>query len=244
MLRPAAHLGRRCRAGLVLVAALAVAGCGAGPSAAPSAGTTPSGSAGPGQAGSSPAVSPSASPASSPTARPSLAATTSAFWAAVTRGLTSARHLEVTITGSNPGVLRYEAKASATIVAGQVGFVCVGGAAYDGQSGFARVPGTWQCGAAALVSGFRRIGQPADSWSATSPSDGSITETVTVRPDGTWRWAYTGLSPFLGGKITARVDLDPATGRIVGARRTAPTGPTPFAFNYAAAFPALAVPAR
>jgi hypothetical protein len=162
----------------------------------------------------------------------------------VTRGLTAAKHVEVTVTGSNPGILRYEAKASATMVNGTIVFVCIGGAAYDGQSGFARVPGKWACGAGALVSGFRQIGQPADSWSASSPGDGSITESVTVGPDGSWTWAYTGISAFLGGRITARVSLDPATNRIRTAHRTDPTGTTTYAFDYARTFPALAVPAH
>jgi hypothetical protein len=162
----------------------------------------------------------------------------------VTRGLTAAKHLQVTIAGSNPGILRYEAKASATIVDGAVGSVCVNGAAYDGQSGFARVPGSWQCGAAALVSGFRRIGQPEDSWSADSPGDGSITESVTVGSDGTWTWSYTGISPFFGG-ITARVRLDPLTGRILAAQRADASGGTStYSFEYGLAFPALAVPAH
>jgi hypothetical protein len=130
------------------------------------------------------------------------------------------------------------------MVNGTVVFVCIGGAAYDGQSGFARVPGKWTCGAGALASGFRQIGQPADSWSANSPGDASITESVTVGSDRSWTWAYTGISPFLGGRITARVSLDPATGRIRTAQRTDPTGTTTYAFDYVRTFPALAVPAH
>jgi hypothetical protein len=130
------------------------------------------------------------------------------------------------------------------MVNGTIVFVCIGGAAYDGQSGFARVPGKWTCGAGALVSGFRQIGQPADSWSANSPGDASITESVTVGPDGSWTWAYTGISAFLGGRITGRVSLDPATDRIRAAQRTDPTGTTTYAFDYARTFPALAIPAH
>lgn len=248
MLRSAARVGRRSRVGLVLLVALTAAACGAAPSLAPSDRTTQGDSASSNPAASGLATpastTPAGSPAPSATPRPSAAATTGAFWAAVTRGLAIAKHLDVTITGSNPGVLRYEAKASATMVDGKVGFVCVNGAAFDGQSGFARVPGSWQCGAAALVSGFRRIGQPADSWSANSPSDGSITESVTVGPDGIWTWAYTGISPFLGGRVSARVSLDPVTGRIRAAQRTDPTGATTYAFDYAQPFPAIAVPAH
>src|SRR5487761_2396365 len=131
---------------------------------------------------------------------------------------------------------------SATIVAGQVAFVCAGGAAYDGQSGFARVPGTWECGAAALVAGFRRIGQPADSWNETSPADSAVTEAVKAASDGTWTWTYAGTSPFLGGHVTATVHLDARSGRILDARRVDPTGTTTYSFDYAVTFPALAVP--
>jgi len=248
MLRSAAHVGCRSRFGLVLLVALTAAGCASAPSVAPSGGTTPRSPAGSRPAASGAATPASATPAGSTapsaTPRPTAAATASTFWAAVTRGLTAAKHLQVTIAGSNPGVLRYEAKASATIVDGTVGFVCVNGAAYDGQSGFARVPGTWQCGAAALASGFRRIGQPADSWSASSPSDSSITESVAVGSDGTWTWSYTGISPFLGGRITARVRLDPLTGRILAAQRADPTGTSTYSFNYTGTFPPLAVPAH
>jgi hypothetical protein len=158
--------------------------------------------------------------------------------------LTAARHLQVTASGPSPGVLRFEPSASATMVNRTIVFVCIGGAAYDGQSGFARVPGKWTCGAGALVSGFRQIGQPADSWSPSSPGDASITESVTVGSDGSWTWAYTGISAFLGGRITARVSLDPATERIRTAQRTDPTGTTTYAFDYVRAFPALAVPAH
>ncbi len=249
MLHFAVHVGSRSRAGLVLLVALmAAGGCGAAPSLAPSGGTNPRSSASSSPAASSSTTPVSAAPAGSTapsaTPRPSAAATTSTFWAAATRGLTAAKHLQVTIAGSNPGVLRYEAKASAAIVDGKVAFICVSGAAYDGQSGFARVPGSWQCGAAALVSGFRRIGQPADSWTATNPSDSSITESVKIGSDRTWTWTYTGTSLFPGGRITASVTLDPVTGRILAAQRTDLTGVTTYTFDYGLAFPALGVPAH
>jgi hypothetical protein len=146
------------------------------------------------------------------------------------------------MAGPNPGELRYEPAASATMVAAKVAFVCLNGAAFDGQSGFARVPGTWECGANALVKGFRRIGQPADAWSVTSPADTSIVEAVKVGSDGTWTWSYSGVSPFLGGRVTATVRLDPVRGRILAARRTDPSGITSYAFDYEIPFPALAIP--
>jgi hypothetical protein len=235
MLRRTGRLRSRSRlAGLLLIATATAAACG-GTSGASATLLPPSASI------AAPTPSPDLSPA--PSAKPPCC-TPSSFWAAVTRGLTAARHLQVTASGPSPGVLRFEPSASATMVNGTVVFVCIGGAAYDGQSGFARVPGKWTCGAGALASGFRQIGQPADSWSANSPGDASITESVTVGSDRSWTWAYTGISPFLGGHITARVSLDPATGRIRTAQRTDPTGTTTYAFDYVRTFPALAVPAH
>ena len=246
MLRRTGRLRSRSRlAGLMLVATATVAACGgtSGASATllPTAAQAGTQTAAPSASIAAPTPSPALSPA--PSAKPPCC-TPSSFWAAVTRGLTAARHLQVTASGPSPGVLRFEPSASATMVNGTVVFVCIGGAAYDGQSGFARVPGKWTCGAGALASGFRQIGQPADSWSANSPGDASITESVTVGSDRLWTWAYTGISPFLGGRITARVSLDPATGRIRTAQRTDPTGTTTYAFDYVRTFPALAVPAH
>ncbi len=249
MLRRTGRLRSRSRLAGLLLVVIATAACG-GTSGA-SATLLPT-DAQPGTRTAAPSASvaaPTPSPALSPTpsAKPPCctpAATPSSFWAAVTRGLTAARHLQVTASGPRPGVVRFEPSASATLVNGTLVFVCIGGAAYDGQSGFARVPGKWTCGAAALVSGFRQIGQPADSWSLGSPGDGSISESVTVGPDGSWTWAYLGTSAFLGGRVTARVSLDPATNRILTAQRTDPTGTTTYAFDYARTFPALAVPAH
>ena len=247
MLRPAARAGRRLPAGLLFLLAVASAGCGASPSAAPTGATTPTAEAASSPSASGRAASPSASPAGSAapsaTPHPSAAPTPTSFWAAVSRGLTSAKHLVVTIAGPNPSLLRYEPGGSATIVSGKVVSVCVHGTAYDGQLGFARVPGSWQCGAAALVSGFRRIGQPADSWSASSPRDSSISEAVTQGSGGRWTWTYSGSPPF-GGRVTVRVTLDPVNGRILAGQRTDPTGTTTYAFDYVSTFPALAVPAH
>jgi len=247
MLRPTAHLRHSLGpAGLVFLVAMVAAACGVAPSTAPTGlpATRPPASPSPIAASPIPtaAAAPAHSPVASTTPRPStVAATPASFWAAVVRGLTAAKHLQVTVAGPNPGMLRFEPSSSATIVGGGVVFVCTGGAAFDGQSGFARVPGSWACGAAALVAGFRRIGQPADSWNETSPTDRTITETVTVT-GGTWTWAYAGTSPFLGGDVTAIVHLDAKSGRILDARRVDPSGATTYSFDYAMTFPALAVP--
>jgi hypothetical protein len=232
--------------GFLVLAVLVLAACGANPSAAPTgpgAAFTASPAALASEASASPLPSPSRSPRPAATAHATAAApTVKSFWAAVSRGLTAAGHLQVTISGPNPGVLRYQPTASATLANGQIGFVCVGGAAFDGQSGFARVLGAWVCGAGALVSSFRKIGEPADSWNAASPTDAAITESVGVASDGTWTWSYGGTSVFLGGKVSVRVSLDPKSGRILTARRVDPIGTTTYAFDYSLAFPALAVP--
>jgi hypothetical protein len=234
-------------AGFVLFVAAVAAACGTSPTAPPAGPRTPDATASPNPMGSvpipTPARTPAGPPAESATPRASVvAATPKSFWAAVARGLAAAKHLQVTIAGPNAGVLRFEPGASATIVDGRVEFVCLDGAAFDGQSGFARVPGAWGCGAAALSGGFRNIGQPADAWNATSPTDSAITEVVGVAPAGTWTWAYVGVSAFSGGRVTARVSLDVASGRILAARRTDPAGITTYMFDYAVTFPALAVP--
>ena len=245
----AQSIGRRSRfVGFVLLVMLAATACGStAGTAPPSAGSVTGQSSAPVSSGAAATLSPSpsGSPAAAATPRATAAPpTVNTFWAAVTRGLGAAKHLQVTSAGSSPGVLRYEANASAAIVDGTVAFICANGATYDGQSGFARVPGSWQCGAAALVSGFRRIGQPADSWSAKNVGDRSITESVTRGSDGTWTWTYTGTSLFPGGRVTASATLDPVSGRILAAQRTDLTGVTTYTFDYTLAFPALAVPAH
>jgi hypothetical protein len=247
MLRHTPSIVPRSRVGgLVLLVAITAGACSAGPGLAPTgpgAAFTASPAAVASEASASPLPSPSRSARPAATAHATAAApTVKSFWAAVSRGLTAAGHLQVTISGPNPGVLRYQPTASATLANGQIGFVCVGGAAFDGQSGFARVPGAWVCGAGALVSSFRKIGEPADSWNAASPTDAAITESVGVASDGTWTWSYGGTSVFLGGKVSVRVSLDPKSGRILTARRVDPTGTTTYAFDYSLAFPALAVP--
>lgn len=165
------------------------------------------------------------------------------FWALVERGVRDAGRLEVGFTAPGPatGALRYEATASATVIEGVIGYVCVGGRAYDGLSGFTRVPGSWSCGAKALRAGFRTIGQPLDAWNATLPTDRNIRETVTIS-GSTWTWRYRATSPSYGGTVTASVTLDAETRRITAARRVDPIGTTRYTFDYGADFPRIAVP--
>ncbi len=157
------------------------------------------------------------------------------------QGLRRGKTLVVEIRGPNDGTLRFEPAASATVIEGVVGYVCLGGRSYDGQSGFAAVPGRWTCGADALVEGFRHIGQPIDAWNATIPSDEKRREKVTV-VGNTWTWRYRATSPFYGGAVDTVVTLDRSSGRITGATRTDPTGTTRYSFRYGVRFPKIAVP--
>ncbi len=145
--------------------------------------------------------------------------------------------------GPSPGVLRYQPDASATVADGQVVFVCVGAKAWDGQGGsFVAVPGAWDCGAGALVGGFRNTGQPVDAWSKNLPTDRSIVEQTALEPDGRWRWEYRARSLAFGGTVTTTVWADPASGRILDARRSDPTGETRYGISYSVTFPPIVAP--
>jgi len=197
---------------------------------------------GPTPAPPSPAPSPTPTPTPTRTPNPTAPAVET-FWDAVLRGIDVAGHLRITVIGPSPGVLRYEPHASATVVDDRVGFVCVEGAAFDGQSGsFVPVPGAWECGGAALVGGFRNTGQPVDAWSEALPTDDSVAETTTLEPDGRWRWDYTAHSAVFGGTVTTSVWVDPTSGQILDARRDDPTGSTRYGISYATAFPPITRP--
>jgi hypothetical protein len=151
--------------------------------------------------------------------------------------------MRLTVIGPSPGVLRYEPAASATVVDGQLVFICANGSAYDGQGGsFIAVPGAWTCGGPALVAGYRNTGQPVDAWSGDSPTDAAITETAALEPDGRWRWDYAGQSAVYGGAVRSTVWVDPVGGRILEARRSDPTGETTYGISYDEAFPPIAAP--
>ncbi len=242
---------RRWRRWLAPVAlGLIVAGCGPVPASPPASatppGTSPTAAAvatlPPTAAPSAPASppSPTVAPASS---QPPAPPTVEALWAAVRRGLDEAGRLRITVIGPSPGVLRYQPDASATVADGQVVFVCTGGRAWDGQGGsFVAVPGAWECGAGALVDGFRNSGQPVDAWSRDLPADQSIVEQVTLEPDGRWRWEYRARSLAFGGSVTTTVWVDPASGRILDARRSDPTGETRYGISYSETFPPIVAP--
>ncbi len=251
------------RSAAIILAAVALLGAGCGDPAGPASGTMPGGSvpasgnaaASPREAPASPAplaTNPGAAATSTATPTPTPAPTTvpspgadtptpDSFWSLVERGLRAAGRVEVEISGPNAGTLRFEPDASATAIEGVVGFVCLGGRAYDGQSGFTRIPGQWTCGAPALVAGFRGIGQPIDAWNSSIPTDARRRESITL--DGsTWTWRYRATSPFYGGDVQVTVTLDGAKRRITAARRVDPTGVTRYSFVYGAAFPPIAVP--
>lgn len=209
------------------------------PSTSPSPPPSPSPSPNP-----SPGPSPSPSPSRAPSVGPSgpAAPTIAGFWRTVEGALEEAGRVEVTVDGPSPGRLRYEATRSATVIDGQPTFVCVGTRAYDGQSGWDRVPGTWSCGPEALTQGFRTIGQPLDAWNASLPSDAAIEEeTSLVGTDLDWRWTYQARSPF-AGQVKTVIVADRATGRILSAVRTDTAGETVYRFDYDSSFPPIVAP--
>lgn len=227
-------------AGLVAVTVLAACGPSSPPS--PAGSVTPSAPA--------PASGPTVEPSTgSPVPSPSLAATpvpapadAADFWRVAIDALTAAGRVRLTVAGPSPGEIRYEPTASASMVDGHPVFVCLEGVAYDSQNLWEPVPGIWSCGAKALRQGFRELGQPLEAWSAALEPNTGIRERVRVDADGTWLWDYSADSPQYGGRVTATVRLDPATGRILSAVRDDPIGRTGYVFEYGAAFPPIALP--
>ncbi len=157
-------------------------------------------------------------------------------------GVRDAGRLRLRVIGPAPGELRYVDDASATVIGGNLVFVCSGSAAFDGQSGWSELSGKWTCGVDALVAGFRRTGQPLDAWSERLMADEGIIERLELPGDGTWRWSYRGRSPYAGGEVRTVVVLDPMTGQLRSAQRSDPTGDTTYGISYSEVFPAIAVP--
>lgn len=228
-----------------LVATVLLAAC--GPSTPPS----PAGSAVPSATASASGAT-VAPPPSSPVPSPSPVPTTPAprpapadaadFWRVAVDGLTAAGRVRLTADGPSPGEVRYEPTASASMFAGIPVFICLAGVAYDSQNLWEPVPGVWSCGATALRQGFRELGHPLDAWSPALQPNTEIREEVRVEADGTWRWDYSADSPQYGGRVTASVRLDPATGWILSAVRDDPIGRTEYVFEYGASFPPIALP--
>jgi hypothetical protein len=193
----------------------------------------------------SPSPTPSLSPGASPTPSASPSAPTAArFWSSAVDAIhRSGDRLEVAVRGPTSGELRFQKGTSATVIDGTVTFLCIDGRAYDGQSGFSRLEGSWVCGSDALAKGFRTMGQPVDAWSDDLLLDVNPRETVDVLGNGDWRWRYRASNPLLGaGDIRVTLVLRPSTGRIVSGSRTDPLGETTWAFAYGADFPEIARP--
>lgn len=191
------------------------------------------------------APGPTATPVPTPTPTPTpppAPADAADFWRVAADGLTAAGRVRLTADGPSPGEVRYEPTASASMLDGIAVFVCLGGVAHDSQNLWEPVPGVWSCGAKALRQGFRELGQPLDAWSPALEPNTGIREKVQVEADGTWRWDYSADSPQYGGRVTASVRLDPATGRILSAVRDDPIGRTEYTFEYGASFPPIALP--
>jgi hypothetical protein len=166
------------------------------------------------------------------------------FWSAVRSGiLADGGRLVVVVAGPASGELRFTADASATMLDGEPIFICTGGRAFDGQGGFARLPGRWTCGVDAFIRGFRTVGQPVDAWSNELNLDRTVRERYDIRDDGDWRLRYRAENPVLGrGEITVTLVVRPTTGRIVSATREDPLGRTRWTLTYGASFPDIRVP--
>jgi len=166
----------------------------------------------------------------------------SGFWTAAARALSRSGRLRVVMKGSGTRELRYEPKASGVVADGSLTSACSSGAAYaiNGLRS-ASVPGKWACGGSALVSSFRKSGQPLYAWNSRLPVDSKIKERVSAAK-GRWQWDYVANSKNLGGSVKTTLVLDPATGRLLSGSRTDKTGTTRFTFSYTTIFAPIAVP--
>ncbi len=248
--------GRRRRpdaglAGVALALALVLTACGSSqgptsPGTSGSPGSSSSGSMAPSTSmspSSSTSEPPSVPPSGSPSATATVRPTANAFWTVVRAGLASAGHLVLTAKGASPVVLRFLPKASEALVAGDAVSICVGDASYQGGGGhFADVPGTWICGADALVTGFRATGGPIDAWNPDFPPGGSVTEKVAATTDGRWRWTFAGRGT-LEGDVDGSLLLDPTTQRLIGGTRTGELGKTTYSFDYSTPVAPIVKPA-
>src|SRR5207244_10252493 len=141
------------------------------------------------------------------------------------RALSRSGRLRLVISGSGTRELRFEPKASAAVADGAVTSVCVTGAAYTVQGlRSAVLPGKWACGGSALVSAFRRGGQPVYAWNTRLPADTRIKERLSAPSKGRLQWDYTARSTILGGTVRVQLVQDVATGRLISGSRTDPTG--------------------
>jgi hypothetical protein len=159
------------------------------------------------------------------------------------RALSRTGRLRVVGVGTSPVELRFEPRASGTVVEGTLTSVCIGGVSYviTGLRA-STIAGKWACGGSALVSGFRRSGQPIATWNTRLPVDTDITEAITVLSHDRFQWDYTGTSAVLGGAVHTTVILDATTGRLASGQRVDPKSNTRYAFSYTTIFAPIALP--
>ena len=109
--------------------------------------------------------------------------------------------MRLVLTGNGTRELRFEPKASGVIAGGTLTSVCITGAAYTVQGlRSLTVPGKWACGGSALVSSFRKSGQPVYAWNTRLPADTKIKERVSVLSKDRWQWDYVATSKILGAR--------------------------------------------
>lgn len=222
---------------LLLTAVLVVAACGSEPPATPGASN-----ASPGASASGPVASASRVPGASASADPSVP-TVSGFWTLAARALSKSGRMRLIMSDGGTHELRFEPKASAVMADNALASVCLTGAAYTVQGmRSVVVPGKWACGASALVSAFRKSGQPVYAWNTRLPVDTKIRERVAVASKGRWQWDYAATSRILRGTVKTTLLLDATTGRLISGSRTDPTGTTRFTFSYTSIFAPIALP--
>lgn len=221
---------------LLIVLAAVVGACGVNPPTAP-----PSGSRSPAAPSGQPGASALGTP--SPAATPAPVPSVNAFWQLAARALSRSGRLRLVLSGNGVRELRYEPKASGVVADGALSSVCMAGAAYTVQGmNSTVVPGKWACGGSALVSSFRKSGQPVYAWNTRLPVDSKIKEVVTAPSRDKWQWSYTGTSRILGGTVATTLTLDVPTGRLISGSRRDPTGTTRYTFSYTTIFAPIALP--
>ena len=156
--------------------------------------------------------------------------------------MTSTR-LRIVVKRPEPLELRYEPAASGAATHGTLQTLCLGGVWYTIQHVRATpVRGKWLCGTSALVTSFRTVGQPLESWNSTLPTNTRVKEAVTIVANNRWQWRYTARSAALGGVVVTTLLLDPTSGRIISGQRTDPRGTTTYVFSYTAIFLPIELP--
>jgi hypothetical protein len=210
-------------------------------SAPPTSIASPATSAPPSTAAQSPSAEPSATAIPSATVPPAPT-DAAAFWAIAGDTMRRAGQTFLTGTGPTNDRIQYEPTASASLIGEAPVVVCIDGVEYEGPNGFQPAPGPFSCGVDAFVDGFRSLGFPVVGYSTDFEQNRNVKETVSVAPDGRWRWDYAADSPQFSGPVSASVWLDPASGKIVEATRTDPIGKTSWTVDYDATFPPVALP--